>query len=116
MGVKTFNAPKLNNPNRLKVVYASSDESLATVDGSGNVTLGAQAGNVTITASFAGDDYYEAGEASYLIHLIEGTGISTLAGGQSSQRDGNWYTVQGVRVDKPAKGLYIHKGKKTILK
>ena len=114
VGVKTFNAPKLNNPNRLKVAYTSSDETLATVDGSGNVTLGAQAGNVTITASFAGDDYYEAGEASYLIRLVEGTGISTMSGVDSAE--GNWYTIQGVRVDKPAKGLYIHQGKKTIVK
>ena len=30
--------------------------------------------------------------------------------------DGAWYTIQGVRVDKPAKGLYIHNGKKVVVK
>ena len=30
--------------------------------------------------------------------------------------DGAWYTIQGVRVDKPAKGLYIHNGKKIVVK
>ena len=30
--------------------------------------------------------------------------------------DGAWYTIQGVRVDKPAKGLYIHNGRKVVVK
>ena len=30
--------------------------------------------------------------------------------------DGTWYTIQGVRVDKPAKGLYIHNGRKVVIK
>ena len=30
--------------------------------------------------------------------------------------DGAWYTIQGVRVDKPAKGLYIHNGRKVVIK
>ena len=42
------------------------------------------------------------------------TGISTLTDERSSSRDDNWYTIQGVRVDKPTKGLYIRQGKKVI--
>ena len=30
--------------------------------------------------------------------------------------NGAWYTIQGVRVDKPAKGLYIHNGRKVVVK
>jgi hypothetical protein len=30
--------------------------------------------------------------------------------------DGAWYTIQGVRVDKPAKGMYIHNGRKVVVK
>ena len=30
--------------------------------------------------------------------------------------EGEWYTIQGVRVDQPTKGLYIHNGKKVMVK
>ena len=30
--------------------------------------------------------------------------------------EGAWYTIQGVRVDQPTKGLYIHNGRKVVLK
>jgi hypothetical protein len=33
-----------------------------------------------------------------------------------SEGDGAWYTLQGQRVAKPGKGLYIHNGKKVIIK
>ncbi len=33
-----------------------------------------------------------------------------------SEGDGAWYTLQGQRVAKPNKGLYIHNGKKVIIK
>ena len=117
VGIKTFHAPKLVNPNKLTVVYSSSDEKLAIVDKQGEVTLGANAGRVTITATFEGDDYYKAGDASYDIVLLNGdTSISTLTGEQSAGEWGEWYTIQGVRVDKPAKGLYIYKGRTVVVK
>ena len=65
----------------------------------------------TITASTDGDEYHEAGEASYQITLVPGTGISTLT---SEQAAGEWYTIQGVRVDKSAKGIYIYGNKKVV--
>lgn len=58
--------PELTNPNNLTVTYSSSDTNVATVDDKGNVTA-VGAGEATITASFAGDDNYLAGEASYII-------------------------------------------------
>jgi hypothetical protein len=30
--------------------------------------------------------------------------------------DGEWYTITGVRVDKPTKGLFIHNGRKVVIK
>ena len=33
-----------------------------------------------------------------------------------SEGEGEWYTLQGQRVAKPGKGLYIHNGKKVVIK
>ena len=66
----TFTAPTLINENGLEVIYTSSNEDVATVDADGNVTI-VGAGTTTITASFAGnDDYYE-GSASYTLTVNE---------------------------------------------
>jgi len=63
-----FDIPKLNNPNDLTVTFSSSNTDIATVDEStGAVTIGSKTGSVTITATFAGDDTYKEGSASYVI-------------------------------------------------
>lgn len=44
------------------------------------------------------------------------TGITDIRG-NTAQQDDAWYTVQGVRMAKPAQhGVYIHNGKKVIVK
>ncbi len=58
------------------VTYTSSDESVAIVDEDGNVTI-IGAGTATITASAAGDENYEAGEASFTIVVTEAAGEET---------------------------------------
>jgi len=63
----SFTAPTLTNSHGLTVTYSSSNTSAATVDeNTGAVTLVA-AGETTITATFAGDDTYSAGAASYTL-------------------------------------------------
>lgn len=42
------------------------------------------------------------------------TGIQNVNAEQLSE--GAWYTLQGVRVDKPSKGVFIHNGKKVVMK
>ncbi|MBQ6286585.1 MAG: Ig-like domain-containing protein [Bacteroidales bacterium] len=54
------------DPEGLEVTYSSSDATVATVDATGKVT-GVAAGIVDITASFAGNDEYEAASATYSI-------------------------------------------------
>ena len=44
----------------------------------------------------------------------ETTGISELK--NNSNTDAAYYTLQGVKVAKPVKGIYIHQGKKVIIK
>lgn len=67
-----FTAPTLTNPHNLTVAYASSDDEIAQVnETSGAVTVGNKAGIVTITASFEGNDDYNAGSASYIIRVTD---------------------------------------------
>ena len=65
-----FTAPTLTNPNSLTVTYSTSDAEVAAVNATtGAVTIGAKEGTATITATFAGDETYKAGSASYTINV-----------------------------------------------
>ena len=44
------------------------------------------------------------------------TSIKDLTPALSSEGDGTWYTLQGQRVAKPGKGLYIRNGKVVVIK
>ena len=48
------------------------------------------------------------------LYLSGNTGIHEVS--KSHTTDGMWYTLQGVRVDQPKKGLYIRNGRKVIVK
>lgn len=65
-----FTEPAIVNPNALTLTWTSSDESVAVVDNEGNVTL-VGAGTTTITASFAGNDEFTAGEVAYTLNVSE---------------------------------------------
>ncbi len=55
-----------------KIAYSSDKPEVATVDAStGAVTLGTTEGTAVITASYAGNDRYEASKASYTINLTK---------------------------------------------
>ena len=58
--------------------YASSDETVATIDGSGKVTL-KKAGETTITVTTAADDNYKEGSASYKLIVAKGTPVLSFA-------------------------------------
>ncbi|WP_367997642.1 Ig-like domain-containing protein [uncultured Prevotella sp.] len=58
----------LINPNSLPVTYTSSNSYVARVDENGNVTLNSW-GTTTITATFAGNDKYTQGAASYELNV-----------------------------------------------
>ena len=62
--------PTLNNPNNLEVTFESSDETVATIDATGNVTLVA-AGTTIITATSAETDNFKAGKASYVLTVVQ---------------------------------------------
>ena len=69
---ETFEAPTFVNPHELPVIWESSNEGVASVDeNTGVVTVYPVAGTTTISASFAGNDEYKAGNASYTLTVID---------------------------------------------
>ena len=74
---ETLNAPILTNPNNLTVTYSSSDDAIATVDAAGNIT-GVAVGTATITATFAGNETYASGSASYTITVKKASPAGAL--------------------------------------
>ena len=69
---ETFTAPTLANPKNLPVSYASSVETVATVNAQTGVVTLVASGSTTISASFAGNDLYEATEATYYLVVDKG--------------------------------------------
>lgn len=57
------------DPSGLAITYSSSNQNVATVSNAGVVT-GVAAGTATITASFAGNDTYDAASAEYDITVV----------------------------------------------
>ena len=62
--------PRLNNPNKLKVKYESSDEEVATIDENGVVTV-VGVGDTWIMAIFEGSDEYEPQTVKYGLSVKE---------------------------------------------
>ena len=68
---ETFATPTLTNPYSVSVTYSSSDSNIASVEASTGAVTIKDAGQVTITASFAGNDTYNESSASYTISVID---------------------------------------------
>ena len=72
----------------MPIAYASSNPEVATIDNKGNLTphnLGA----TIITASFAGNDSYEASEAEVTFYVVDGKNIFTETFDKMSGKGGN---------------------------
>ena len=99
-----------------EVQYASSDETVATVDAQGVVTTLA-IGEVTITATGAEtENCNEAKKADYTLTVTDPSGISGIAADAVST--GKAYDLQGrkVNVQTARKGVYVVGGKKVVKK
>ena len=87
--------PLLDNPNNLPVAYGSSEQTVATIDAQGVITILA-AGTTDTTATFDGNDTYEAQTVKYqltvmdLSNIVEGTCADVIAGA-----DGTFFKVKG---------------------
>lgn len=104
------------------VSYKTSDEKVATVSETGEVTI-VGVGEATITASVEnGEEYnYKTKTAKYTVRVSATTKLGeTLAEREEweEKEEGPWYDMTGAaHTEKPArKGLYIHNGKKTLVR
>lgn len=64
IGAEENNFPTLTNANNLPVTYASDNTEVATINAEGNITLIA-AGTTNISATFEGNEEYEAATVTY---------------------------------------------------
>ncbi|MCM1310769.1 MAG: Ig-like domain-containing protein [Bacteroides sp.] len=94
-----------------KKEFTSSDDAVATVSAEGIVTA-VKAGEATITVTLT-DNYGREFTATCKVTVTEKSGIIEIANGQLGSEV---YDLQGRRVNKSGKGLYIINGKKTLVK
>ena len=73
VGAEAF-TNELTNPHTVTVSYASDNTEVATVDPATGAVSIVAAGKAVITASFAGDDDYKTGSASYTIVVTKHAG------------------------------------------
>lgn len=105
--------PELKNENGLPVTFSSSETSVATINGSGVITLVA-AGTTIISAEFAGNAEYEAQTVSYTLTVkdAEGPGpevqsitvaqaLTIIAGLEDNKTTTEVYQVTGYIVGTP---------------
>ncbi len=103
------------------LVAATSD---VTSDGASYYALAQKDGKVGF-ALVATDVVIPAGKAYLKVENASGAKFISMTGeltvidsvaAEKQNADGAYYTLQGVKTAKPAKGMYIHNGKKVIVK
>ena len=114
-----FEVPELKNPYEVPVSWKSSDETVATVDLEGRVTL-VGVGITIISASFEGNDDYLPAQVSYTLKVTKVDGIASTYSAKKAQV----YTLTGTRLTTQGKkaipaltpGVYLINGRKVIIK
>ena len=96
-----FEAPTLENPNNLAVTYASSEESVATVDATTGLVTIVGTGVTTISATSEENDDFYAGEASYTLTVSKAAsaGDNVVKIDLTKQGYENTESVSGVKLD-----------------
>ena len=95
---ETFSTPTLTNPNNLSITYASSNESVATVNEETGAVTTLAAGTTTITASSEETEQYLAGSATYTLTVVDPNAPGT---------ENNPYTVAQALGATPADNIYV---------
>ena len=96
------------NSEALTVTYSSSDNTKATVNGSGLVT-GVAEGTATITASYAGNSNYNAPVSqTYTVTVTTGVDPTQLQLGDIIYADGSWSRNNALDNTKTAVGVVVY--------
>ena len=92
-----FTAPTLTNPHGLTVSYSSGDDDIADVDSESGEVTAVSAGEVTITATFAGNRNYLEGSAQYTLTVTDKrtlrAGISDATTFYNDIKDNDYYAA-----------------------
>lgn len=96
------------------------------VTGDGTIFVLAVEGGQPGFAPLANGKKLSAGKAYLQVDNASGAKINLIFDGESSDirnienavdfSDGDWYNLQGVKVTNPQRGIYIHNGKKVVIK
>ena len=89
LGAESPEYPTLTNPHNVTVTYSSSDTNVAEIDATTGAITPKADGKTTIKVTFAGNDEYIAGEASYELTVIDES---------AKGRKGNPYTIAEVKA------------------
>ena len=92
-GDAAVNAPALNNPHQLPLVWTSSNKKVAKVNASGKITI-VGTGQAIISASFAGNEEYKAKAASFTLTVNKATASVTFASKTANAKIGEGYASQ----------------------
>lgn len=110
--VLSFSAPTLTPGNATGITYASTDETIATINSSGVVSITALSGNnvkegsTTIKAIFAGDESYKAQTVSYTLTVADNR--TQVATPTFSPAAGTYSSTQNVTISCATDGATIH--------
>ena len=74
-GETPYDLPILSNEYGLSIVYSSTDETVATIDADGIVTVNNATGSTIIKAKFSGNETYKAGTVSYTLNVTKAEAI-----------------------------------------
>lgn len=119
IGDKTA-SPKISGAaDGMTFTYYSSDNSIAVVDAVTGEVKGLKAGTVTITAKFAGNDYYTSFATSYTLTVTTPDAIDDLdadGAARTAAKQGT-YDLSGRKVEEMRRtDVYVKDGKKVSIK